>query len=494
MEELRLISGSTRIPSPTMRDVLAIFFRQRRLVTVCFAAVLAGSVVYRLISPGYRAEMSVLVSRGRVDPALTPTPTQVQFEREDVSEEDLNSEVELLRDQEMLRTVVQSSGLYPDSDFSIWKFLGESDDESLARAVRRLGRQLNVEAGKKTTLINVSYESSNPAQAASVLKCLADAYLERHSRLHRPNGETSFFEKQITQSRANLQAAEVRLMNFSRQEGVVSAAQQRDITLQRLGEMEGNELSNQVEIAATAQRVRALSSKLPSLPERTTTLIRNSDNPQLLGKIKARLLELQLKRTELLTKFEPSYRLVQEVDQQIAETKTSIAQEELAPLRDQSSDLDPNHAWAQSELVKSQVELGALQARATTGSKLLASYRAEAGVLGERAIQQDELLSDLKAAEDEYLLYRAKREEARIGDALDHERILNVAIAEQPAVPALPARSAFTFGILSLLFAGTVCTGAAFTADRLTPVFRTPDELLAYLGTPVLASLPRVDS
>ena len=79
------------------------------------------------------------------------------------------------------------------------------------------------------------------------------------------------------------------------------------------------------------------------------------------------MLELELKRTDLLTKFAPSYRLVQEVDQQIAETKNTIAQEELNPLRDQSTDLDPNHAWAKSELVKSQVELSALQARAAAG-------------------------------------------------------------------------------------------------------------------------------
>ena len=56
-------------------------------------------------------------------------------------------------------------------------------------------------------------------------------------------------------------------------------------------------------------------------------MIRNSDNPQLTEKMKSKLLELQLKRTELLTKFQPSYRLVQEVDLQIAETKTSIATE-----------------------------------------------------------------------------------------------------------------------------------------------------------------------
>ena len=209
------------------------------------------------------------------------------------------------------------------------------------------------------------------------------------------------------------------------------------------------------------------------------------------SKIKAKLLELELQRTQLLTKYEPSYRLVQEVDQQIAETRNLIAQEELAPLRDQSTDLDPNHAWAKGELVKAEVELSVLQARAVADKQLLAAYQTEASTLGDRAIQQDELLCNLKAVEEEYLLYVGKREEARIGDALDEQRILNVAIAEQPTVPTLPVRSALSFGMLSLLFAGTVSTSLAFTLDRLNPGFRTPDEVVVYLGVPVLASLPR---
>lgn len=491
MEELRVIAGSTRLPSVTARDLLAVIFRQRRLQAITFLVIALGCLGYRLTAPAFRAEMSVLISRSRVDPAVTATPTQVEFEHEGVTEEDLNSEVELLRDQEILRTVTQAAGLFPEKGFSIWKLLGESDDERLARAVRRLSRDLDVEAVKKTTLIDVSYDSADPAKAALVLKCLAGAYLERHARLNRPSGESNFFEQQIVESRSNLQTVELQLMDFTRTEGVVSAAQQRDIALQRLGEAEANERTNQVEISATAQRVRMLLAKLPSMPERATTLIRNSDNPQLMAKIKARLLELQLKRTELLTKFDPSYRLVQEVDQEIAETKGSIAQEEISPLRDQSTDLDPDHAWAQSELVKSEVELGALQARAVAEKKLLLGYQSEAGQLGDRAIEQDELLSNLKAAEEEYLLYLGKREEARIGDALDHERILNVAIAEHPAVPALPARSVLSFGILTLFFAGALSTSLAFAVDRLNPAFRTPDEVMAFLGTPVLASLPR---
>jgi uncharacterized protein involved in exopolysaccharide biosynthesis len=256
-------------------------------------------------------------------------------------------------------------------------------------------------------------------------------------------------------------------------------------------ETEAGQLQTRVALTETAQRVSSLQAKLRSLPERTTTEIRSSDNPELLGKMKSRLLELELKRTELLTKFEPSYRLVQEVDQQIAGTRASIAVEEQAPLRDQTTEQDPNHAWAKAELVKAQVEFSALAARARATGVLLSSYREAAQQLGDRAIQQEAMQHELKAAEEKYLLYLNKREEARIGDALDHGGILNVTIAEQPTTPVLPARSEWSFALLGVVIAGTLSTSLAFATDYLDPAFRTPDEVIAYLGAPVLASLPR---
>ena len=102
--------------------------------------VFVACIAYRWLSPTYRAEMKVFISRGRVDPALTSrSHANSTLEREEVTEEELNSEVELLHDQEILKTVTQAAGLFPESGFSVWKLLGESDEERLARAVRRLG-------------------------------------------------------------------------------------------------------------------------------------------------------------------------------------------------------------------------------------------------------------------------------------------------------------------------------------------------------------------
>jgi len=263
------------------------------------------------------------------------------------------------------------------------------------------------------------------------------------------------------------------------------------MALQKLSEADADVRQSQVSIAATSERARVLEKRLSSLPERITTQIRNSDNPQLMQQMKARLLELQLSRTQLLAKYEPSYRPVQELDQEISETAATIAAENQSPIRERTSDQDPDHEWAKSELLKTQVELNALAAHATAESALLVHYRQAAGQLGDHAIQQEQLLHDLKATEEKYLLYLNKREEARIGDALDQGGILNVTIAEQATVPALPELSGLSFGLIGLVGAGTLSITLAFVNDHLNPAFRTPDEIVAYLGSPVLASLPR---
>jgi hypothetical protein len=45
--------------------------------------------------------------------------------------------------------------------------------------------------------------------------------------------------------------------------------------------------------------------------------------------------------------------------------------------------------------------------------------------------------------------------------------------------------------VIGFAAAGTTATGAAFFADYINPLFRNPDDVIAYLNSPVLASLPR---
>ena len=207
--------------------------------------------------------------------------------------------------------------------------------------------------------------------------------------------------------------------------------------------------------------------------------------------MKSTLLNLELKRTELLTRYEPTYRLVQEVDQQIADAKSAISTEENRPIRDESSDQNPDYQWVQAELTKAEADRSGLKARAAAAAAIAAKYREEAQHLDQNMVVQQNLLQAAKTQEENYLLYERKREEARISNALDQGGILNVALAEQPIVSALPKRSPLSVALLTLLLAGTLGLSTAFVLDFMDPTFRTPDELAGYLDTPVLAALPR---
>jgi len=468
-----------------------VLFRQRRVFVCVSGLVLAAAILYLFVGARYRADMKILVRPGRADaPVSAQENAPLDLTRLVIAEEELNSEVELLRDDEVLRKVVEEDGL-GGRDWLHFLRLNEGHAERVERAARRLARKLEVEPVKKTNLITISYASDDPRLAAKVLQSLANVYLEKHTVVHRPGGEAGFFEQQTAESGRELEQAQRTLLDFTSGHGVVAAAQERDLALQKLSEVDASYRQTRIELAETEQRVWGLQAQLAALPQRSTTQVRTADNPELLKALKSSLLELQLKRTELLTKFEPNHRLVQEIEQQIAQAQAAIAAESASPVRDETTDKDTQYEWAKSELEKAQVQLKALQARAAATAAQDAAYRITARQLGEDAITQDDLVRSEKVAEDNYLLYVKKREEARMADALDQRGIVNVAIAEQPVAPALPVWSAWTVLLMGLAAAGAAGTGAAFAADYLDPAFRTPDDVLAYLEAPVLASLPR---
>ncbi len=473
-----------------MRELAVVLFRQKKIFVGVACVVFVLAVAYAFAGATYRAHIRVLVRRGRADPPVAAQQNAApDFSRVEVTEEELNSEVELLRDDDVLRRVVGANDLAAH-DWLRWLRPHEEQAARVERAAKKLANRLQVEPIKKTNLIAVSYDSPEPEVAAHVLQSLASIYLEKHMEVHRPGGQLHFFDQQTAESRRQLEEAKGKLLDFTNGHGVVMAAQQRDQLLQRLDEAESSYRQTQTEMSETEHRVQELKAQLIRFPERTVTQVRTADNPELLRAFKASLLDLELKKTQLLTKFEPNHRLVQEVEQQIVQAKSAIAAEKLTPLRDETTDQNANYEWAKAELQKAQIEMTGLAARETTTRAQVTQYRGLARQLGEDAISQDDLTSSEKAAQDNYLLYVKKREEARMGDALDEGGIVNVAIAEQPVVPPLPVWPAGVVVLAGFVAALTSGTGAAFAADYMDPALRTPEEVMRCLEIPVLASLP----
>lgn len=485
MKTNEIVVAQEQRPLPTLQEVGLTLTRWRWAVLATFLVIVAAVVISGVWIPKYEAAMKIMVSRQRSDAIVTPSDSApVLVNGDQVSEEDLNSEIELINSEDLLRNVVLATGLDQKANANT-----APSEASIAKAVRKLSKELKIEAVRKTNVISIRYANRNPKMAAAVLKALAAAYIDKHIEVHRPPGEFAFFDQQAKQYQQRLGQAQEMLSDFTKKSGVVSADAERDSALQQAASFDAAARQAQAALDEAVQRLQALNAQLKSVPPRLTTSQRSTDNPQLLENLKSTLLTLQLKRTELLTKYDPSYALVKEVDKQIAEASSAIDSANKNPLREQTTDQNPTYLWIQGEITKTQTELTGLKARAASSAAIANQYRASARVLEQDSVIQQDLKRQTKTQEENYLLYTRKREEARISNALDRGGILNVAIAEQPIVPALAVGSSATVIFLTLFLAMIMSMSTAFVMDYAKPTFHSAREITGYLGTPVLAVL-----
>src|SRR5579859_635843 len=81
------------IELPTPRDIVAVLFRQRRPMTVAFALVVIAMALSGVWIPKFEAQMKILALRQRSDAMVTSSANAPsQYNNDQVSEEDLNSE------------------------------------------------------------------------------------------------------------------------------------------------------------------------------------------------------------------------------------------------------------------------------------------------------------------------------------------------------------------------------------------------------------------
>jgi uncharacterized protein involved in exopolysaccharide biosynthesis len=145
--------------------------------SVHFLAVLAGAIAVTVLLPNrYSARMKILVKNQRVDLAITPEATSggaAPTIENEVSENQINSEIELLTSNDLLTQVVNETGL-ARADSGGWFGKPAPEAARVEKAVTALSKDLTITPVRKANIITVSYSSGSPQMAAAVLKKLGD--------------------------------------------------------------------------------------------------------------------------------------------------------------------------------------------------------------------------------------------------------------------------------------------------------------------------------
>jgi uncharacterized protein involved in exopolysaccharide biosynthesis len=203
------------------------------------------------------------------------------------------------------------------------------------------------------------------------------------------------------------------------------------------------------------------------------------------------MVELQTRRTQLLTKFKPNDRLVKEVDEQIRITREALEKAERKSAVEEATGLNPLRQTLETELARARLDQSAAMARRSTLSGQLQQYQASLDALEANTTTHNDLQRQVKEAEDNYQLYAKKREESRIADELDRQKITNVSIAEAATaaqVPTSPNRPLNL--VLGVVLAGFLCVGSVITAELVDDKVYSARQLESMTGGAVLATVP----
>jgi len=450
-------------------------------------AVLGATLLLILFSPRrYEAELKLFLKRERVDAPVT-SERGISGPRIEVSESEINSEIELFRDRDLLEKAVEACGLMPAGASG-----PEEGRKLLTEAARDLDRDLKIGPIRKTSLISVRYAARDRDQAARVVNTTADLYLEKHTAVHRNRDTSEFFNRQAAYYKRALATAQKNLSAFQERHEISLLDQQKQANLGRITALEASFQETESQIREAERRTDLLRQQREALPVTIQAQSRMARNEPLMEKLKSLLVDLENKRTELLTKYGPSYRLVREVEKQIRDTQATLEREQPATVVDQTDTVNPLRQSIEAELLHTETLTAGSWARRASLAKDLNYYRDRQQRLERITAEHNELQRLVKVTEDNYVLYQKKEEESRIADAMDRQKILNVSIVQRASPPALPMdRHRSLMLVLGLAVAAFAGIGLALAADYFDRPIGSVAELIAFTRLPVLATISK---
>lgn len=208
----------------TKRDLLAFIFRYKNTVFGWWLFIAAVVTLLAYASPqGFRAQSSILVERTKA-----PVAAATDFRAPD-RDEAMNTEVQILMSRPVLEAVVDELRLaVPKAEGSVPAESSLSDRISDVmielglknRAgpregwIETLTRELDAKAVVDSSVLNVSFSSSEPRLAMNVVNAVTDAFIDHRRGIYASRGLGEHFKTQMDEAQRELDALRRDLTEF----------------------------------------------------------------------------------------------------------------------------------------------------------------------------------------------------------------------------------------------------------------------------------------
>jgi uncharacterized protein involved in exopolysaccharide biosynthesis len=473
----------------SLRTAVEGFFRHRRLFFLVVTAILLTTLLVTLIMrKQYLSEMKFLVENTRENVVVSAERTTSPNIISDVTEEQVNSQVEILLSHDVIDPVADPE----------WANLSSSQRtpdvvEQHEKVLEKFQKRLDTEIVRKTDVINVGLLADSPEQARDTLERLSVSYLAELRRLQRPAGASEFFASEAERARQAWEDATKALVDFQQEHQVVSLPDRETTLDTQITEGDEDLFATDSALRELDAQLLAGSQQIAAMPSRQVSEEKVSPNQELMGQLSTLLVQMENKRTDLATNYKPTDRLVQDLDQQITTAKAALNQAQTAPSKEETTDVDP--AWQQvhTNYVQNEIARHATEAHRAKLASRLGELKQQLASLETMTAQFNNLQARADELKENYQLYSQKRDQAQIEDAMDEHKLLNVAVAQQPTLSYEAERpKPLMYGALGFVTAIFLGLCAVYFAETSRSTIATPRELDVASRYPVLATVPQM--
>lgn len=325
-----------------------------------------------------------------------------------------------------------------------------------------------IQAVRGTQLVEVSYASSDPRQAAAYANAHSAAYIESvlDARLSVTQSASNWMGKRVEELRENLQSSEAQLQTFREQEKLIDVQGYQALTSLEINDLSTRLVNSRRRLSGTniayLQVYGTDSGAIESVPA-----VLDNDAVQQFRTIQA-LAEQQV--AELGKRYGPKHPKMISAQSELAEATQNLESQQ----RDVAGGIRAEYLAAQAEVAALEADLSAAKQQyqeVTRKGSSLASLQ--------REVETNRQLYEL--------FYNRMSETAQTGDLNSaNARVVQAAVV--PSYPFKPGkkRAVIVAFVLSLL-AGII---AALLLDQLNNTIRSSADVEDKLGLPLLGMLP----
>ncbi len=465
----------------------SIIYKRRKIILTLFLLIVVGVVgAAFVLPPVYRSTAKVMVNyQGDNEKAhllgLVQTDSRVSYDK-------IGSELVIMKMRSILEPVVHELEMdkkennHKDFISGLVKKLGLGKSDMVGemnvpfnKALSGLAKKLNIEREKDTNVILVSYEDKDPVYVATVVDKVVLEYIDQRPSLDRDTRAYEFFETQISEIKKQIDELEQQGMFYKSREKVLQPDQQTQILFSSIADFDKELTRVRADRIATEARLKVIREQLANgdnIAFPNTESTEKVGRLDYLNELKKTLLELELRKSSLETKFTIKHPALALVLQDIETTRQKIRLEVEEIIRAEETSVRALKAAEQ-----------ALAGRMNQVVYSVAELSRQEYELGKLTIG----IQDLREV---YSMLIKQREEARIA-ASKKEYLVQVRLLEPPIVAYKPVKpNKLLFAGLALVLGVILSLGCAFFIEMFDHSVNTVEDAQHCLGLPILAAIP----